>query len=209
MQGTGANEPGRRKEITRKAVLNAALDVFGRRGFEAATMGEIGHRLGISDAALYHHFPSKRQLLEALLGESWYPPIPDQPSPPPVDSCMSLIQFVDEVLGVLARNEELVRLVSRESMRSELARDVRATRWARWAAFMESRFTRELPAEARRQLAQSLSYYIAGVLMMAQVSHAGGLREALTDRAFLEGVHRSAMLAMPIERYLPRPRRPA
>ena len=57
----------------RGAILQAALDVFARRGYHAASIDEIAQAAGISKALIYEHFPSKRELhvslLEAEVGE--------------------------------------------------------------------------------------------------------------------------------------------
>lgn len=54
------------QEITRKRLLNAAGDVFGRVGFEQATVREICHVAGANIAAIKYHFGGKYQLYEAV-----------------------------------------------------------------------------------------------------------------------------------------------
>lgn len=49
------------------AVVAAAVDLFNRHGYEATSMGMIAERLGVSKSAIYHHVPSKEQLLEVAL----------------------------------------------------------------------------------------------------------------------------------------------
>jgi AcrR family transcriptional regulator/transcriptional regulator with XRE-family HTH domain len=48
-------------------VLEAATRVFVRRGFHAAAMREVAAEAGLSVAGVYHHYPSKHQILVALL----------------------------------------------------------------------------------------------------------------------------------------------
>lgn len=58
---------GKRSEIRRREILEAAERVFGRSGYVAATTAEIAAEVGISQPALYRYFPSKRALfIEAL-----------------------------------------------------------------------------------------------------------------------------------------------
>ncbi|MFF1490052.1 ScbR family autoregulator-binding transcription factor [Streptomyces sp. NPDC058319] len=52
---------------TRHAILKAAASVFDERGYEAATIGEILTRAGVTKGALYFHFPSKQALAEGVL----------------------------------------------------------------------------------------------------------------------------------------------
>lgn len=47
--------------------MEAALEEFTERGFDAARMEDIGKRAGISKAAVYLYFPSKMAVLEALI----------------------------------------------------------------------------------------------------------------------------------------------
>jgi AcrR family transcriptional regulator len=49
---------GRRGEI-----LDAALGVFAEKGYEAGTVRDIAARVGVSEPALYRHFPSKEAVL--------------------------------------------------------------------------------------------------------------------------------------------------
>ena len=51
----------------REAILHAANDVFAAQGFHGAALSTIATRVGLSDAGLLHHFPSKEHLLLELL----------------------------------------------------------------------------------------------------------------------------------------------
>jgi len=61
--------PGRPPEGAREAILAAARELFAARGFEATTMDAILERSGVSKGAMYHHFPGKRELFEAVYVE--------------------------------------------------------------------------------------------------------------------------------------------
>ena len=56
-------------ERTREAVLNAALHVFGRRGFAATTLQQIADEARVTRGAIYGHFSGKADLYLALLRE--------------------------------------------------------------------------------------------------------------------------------------------
>jgi AcrR family transcriptional regulator len=47
--------------------VDAAVDVFGTVGYNKGSLREVSERVGISQAGLLHHFPSKEHLLEAVL----------------------------------------------------------------------------------------------------------------------------------------------
>jgi AcrR family transcriptional regulator len=61
----------RRKRLSaeerREVILNAALEVFARRGYHGSSIDEIAQTAGISKALIYEHFPSKRDLHVSLL----------------------------------------------------------------------------------------------------------------------------------------------
>jgi AcrR family transcriptional regulator len=53
----------------RRQILNGAREVFLAMGFDAASMGEIARRAGVSKGTLYVYFTSKEQLFEAVTHE--------------------------------------------------------------------------------------------------------------------------------------------
>jgi len=53
----------RRGESSRAAILEAALDLFQERGYDATTMRAIAERAGASLGSSYHYFPSKEHLV--------------------------------------------------------------------------------------------------------------------------------------------------
>ncbi len=57
----------RRSEARPDEILDAALAVFGERGFDAARMEDIAGRAGVSKGALYLYFDSKEALLKGLI----------------------------------------------------------------------------------------------------------------------------------------------
>lgn len=50
----------------RKAIVDAALRMFARKGSVGATMQEVADEAGISAGAIYHYFSSKDELLQAV-----------------------------------------------------------------------------------------------------------------------------------------------
>jgi AcrR family transcriptional regulator len=51
---------------TREEVKAVALNLFSTKGYEQTSLREVAEQLGITKAALYYHFASKRDLLSAL-----------------------------------------------------------------------------------------------------------------------------------------------
>jgi AcrR family transcriptional regulator len=61
--------PGKReqtKAANRVAILDAARDVFGEMGFQAATVRDIVRRSGLSVGAFYNYYRSKEEVFDAL-----------------------------------------------------------------------------------------------------------------------------------------------
>lgn len=62
--GTGRRgRPGHSLE----SLLDVAVAAFNERGFEATSMDELAARLGVTKSAIYHHVPSKVELLRLAL----------------------------------------------------------------------------------------------------------------------------------------------
>ena len=56
----------RRKDM-RDQILQVALDLFTKQGYDKTSLREIAERLEVTKAALYYHFASKEELLSALV----------------------------------------------------------------------------------------------------------------------------------------------
>ncbi len=62
--------PAEQDERTRSRLLRAAVSVFDRKGYAAASVREIVEMAGVTKPALYYHFGSKERLLAAVLEEA-------------------------------------------------------------------------------------------------------------------------------------------
>jgi len=54
---------------TRERILDIARELIAERGYSGTSISQIAARLGTSKAALYYHFKSKEEILDALLAE--------------------------------------------------------------------------------------------------------------------------------------------
>lgn len=57
----------RRKEARPQELLDAALELFVERGFAATRSEDVAARAGVSKGTLYLYYPSKEELLEAVV----------------------------------------------------------------------------------------------------------------------------------------------
>lgn len=59
------------RERSREGILLAAIDLFGERGVEGASIAEITRRAGVSQGMVNYHFGGKQQLISAVL-DRWF-----------------------------------------------------------------------------------------------------------------------------------------
>ncbi|WP_067511253.1 TetR/AcrR family transcriptional regulator [Nocardia puris] len=101
---TGATTPrrrGRPVRVTREEVVAATTRMLKQDGSAGFSMRRLADELGVSTAAVYHHFPGKAQLFIAVLSEeAERVPRPDLPDSPR-DRLITLVMHVIEVLHEL------------------------------------------------------------------------------------------------------------
>lgn len=66
--GTGRTAKGER---TLQAIHRAAVDIIAEQGLAAASQEQIAKRVGISQSALRHHYPTKEALVDAIYQASF------------------------------------------------------------------------------------------------------------------------------------------
>jgi AcrR family transcriptional regulator len=62
----GRLTPQRRRDLTRTALIEAAAEVFARRGFHGASLEEIAETAGFTRGAIYKNFADKEDLFFAV-----------------------------------------------------------------------------------------------------------------------------------------------
>jgi len=141
---TTAQPPAKRRrsrEQTRQRLLDAALQIFARNGFERATVDEIVREAGFSKGAFYVHFESKedlyweifRQRIEARKKILWQA---IEPNVSTAESQRRLLEAFfdapgDEPLGPAVYYEFLAH-----AMRNEMVRERLAEFYAGWHDFV-------------------------------------------------------------------------
>jgi len=95
-------------EQTRAAILDAAIELFGKSGFRGTSMSKIAERAGVVQSVLHHHFGSKDQLLiDALMRH--YPASSERADMQAIAEGRA--DFLDEMLRVTRLNAERPDLV--------------------------------------------------------------------------------------------------
>lgn len=54
---------------TRKRIIESALDLFSKRGYEKTTFSHIAEKLKMTKGAVFWHFPTKEKLLEEICSD--------------------------------------------------------------------------------------------------------------------------------------------
>jgi AcrR family transcriptional regulator len=70
-EGAGVTPPAEEHAVglsgRQEHILSVARDVFAERGLKQSTVREIGTRAGVLSGSLYYHFPSKLDIVDAIL----------------------------------------------------------------------------------------------------------------------------------------------
>ena len=69
MKETHSPTPRLAASDRRRQLLDTALDLFSRKGFEGTTTKEIAAAAGVTEAIIFRHFPSKHALYADLIDE--------------------------------------------------------------------------------------------------------------------------------------------
>lgn len=99
----------------RKAILEAALDVFSAHGYRGATIDRIAERAGLSKPNLLYYFPSKEAIYTAVLEDTlayWLAPL--AALDPDGDPITEIGRYIDAKLDMSRTRPEASRLFANE-----------------------------------------------------------------------------------------------
>jgi AcrR family transcriptional regulator len=181
-----------RGEVTREAILAAAMEVFGRDGFHAASTRAIASAANTNQALIGYHFGNKERLyltvfehianrIEALLGPT-IEHVEAQLEPPAEGEAVSaalLLELVGGFAAMLLRDESAVwaRLILREQQAPSAAFDILYQRVISRVARLSSQLVarargRAEPLEDDRLTAMTL----IGQVLVFRVARAAAMR---------------------------------
>jgi AcrR family transcriptional regulator len=103
---------------TRQQILDLSLRLFSQRGFASTTVRDIARNAGITDAAIYYHFNSKRELMEALVEERGFISSIQQLESVSADYPLrqTLIIMARIAINLMVENDGFLRLILLESL---------------------------------------------------------------------------------------------
>lgn len=118
--GSRSAAPGE-GSATRSRILQIALTLMSQRGVDGTSMRDLASAAGLNVASLYHYFPSKRDLLEAVLVERGVLPVSTpRADPREYENIESpLAQLLADTLVSMFEVEDFVRLMVGEAIRAE------------------------------------------------------------------------------------------
>ena len=67
----GAQKKSSMKDHRRKAMINAAFQIFVEKKIEPVSMGEIAELAGVGRATLFRYYPNKLELVIAVCAAKW------------------------------------------------------------------------------------------------------------------------------------------
>jgi len=112
-----------RAEQRRELLLKAALELFAANGYDDTTTKAVAESTGVTEAMLFRHFASKRELFYAVLGEfgpKQFLPVDDRTlNAMPVPDALRVL--ITEYLEGMWLHRDWVRVLWRESAHDELA----------------------------------------------------------------------------------------
>ena len=108
-----------------RQILEAAVRVFARDGYHTSRVGDVAAEAGVAHGLVYHYFPSKAALLEAVFQETWQGLLEElRRLEGSGDSAREQLRKVAAiVLRTWRRDPDLIRVLVREVARSPQLQD--------------------------------------------------------------------------------------
>lgn len=104
------------RDRNRKAILDAAAELFLAAGFDGTSLARVADSAGVSKATLFKQFPTKSQLFEATVLEAASTPDAELRDPPSDDFHAGLVHLGRAYADVLTRPQvaALMRMIIAE-----------------------------------------------------------------------------------------------
>ncbi len=86
----------------RAAIVEEAAKLFAARGFDGASLADLAGACGMSKSLFYHYYPSKEQILFAVMDEHMEALLTAMKDQPPSDPARALKEFARRLLRLYA-----------------------------------------------------------------------------------------------------------
>lgn len=170
----------RQGPVTREQILDSSLRLFSEKGFARTSVRDIAQAAGITDAAIYYHFTSKRELFEALIEERGFTAALEELEniEITVGPEEAIHELATAALNFIYRNRDLMKVLMVEAMADDPVAteeyEILSKRWrnaeARILRFYADRG--QLRTTDCDELAQQLVVTVLGVLADFMMSSA-------------------------------------
>ena len=161
-----------RREATRAAILEAAIELFGEAGFGPTSVDQIASIASVSKGIVFHHFNSKETLFEAVF---------DHYSAQVDALVRSASKGAPDILSSIDQGTRCYFMACAEPRTNQvILRDGPAVLgWRRWREIDERYFGRQIPSAlaaamtkglVRRQPIEPLARMLLGALFEAAVA---------------------------------------
>jgi AcrR family transcriptional regulator len=162
---------------TRQRILEVALSLMSQKGVDGTSMRDLAGAAGLNVASLYHYFPSKRELLEAVLIERGYLPVwADGPVPVDLSSETKFAEVLTDILVSMFDVEDFVRLMVGEAMRGEeTARAVGVDLFTNFESSLAEWIVIHLPDLDQRSGAAAVAHLLSAMVVGIFVQYAAGV----------------------------------
>jgi AcrR family transcriptional regulator len=107
----------------KERIADLALKLMAERGAEGMSMRDLAAAAEVNVATIYHYFPSKRDLLTAILESRGYIATMEDPRPVPAGEspAESLAALLEDSWQSMVAVEDYIRLMLGEALRSDTA----------------------------------------------------------------------------------------
>ena len=192
--GTMANADQGEGSSTRRRILQVSLSLMSQKGVDGTSMRDLASAAGLNVASLYHYFPSKRELLEAVLVERGYflewDAGPKPAAGPATESALAAV--LTDILVSMFEVEDFVRLMAGEAMRGEeTARAVGVDLFTTFEVALAEWIVTHRPDLDERAGASAVAHLLTAMVVGIFVQYAAGvggeeerdMTSVLTERA--------------------------
>jgi AcrR family transcriptional regulator len=170
---TRAGAPNQRQHI-----LRTALSLMSKQGVDGTSMRSLAAASGLNVASLYHYFPSKRDLLVAVLEERGFIDDPAAAPSPSLaqDPAPTLADLLTDILVSMLEVEDFVRLMLGEVMRGDqTARDVGTELFDATEASLERWLVDHRPRLCAPDDEEALARMLRSLLVGLLIEHLAGV----------------------------------
>jgi AcrR family transcriptional regulator len=184
------------KELTRQALLRAALRLLSRNSYDSISLREVTKEAGISPTAFYRHFDDMEELGLALVDESFgslHAMVREARTDPSLIT-NAIDSSVDTVVAAVERNELHFRFIARERyggvkrIRKAIRRELQLFADELAVDLAQFPFVREWSVEDRRMLASAIAemmIHMVAELLDADAAEADAIIRRTRDQLIL------------------------